>query len=108
MSLHTRHTKARKDDWLVIENKATAGYTEAGDQLAAYVEQVRVELAEPNAQVFGLLIADGASARVQAHLDTLEVWYLSLLSSLGYRRKDWPIVINPTEAEVLAATARKG
>lgn len=80
---------ASAGDWLVIENKATPAYLEAGDQLASYVTQVEADLARRGQRVFGLLIADGASARVQAHLDQLGLGYASL-TSLGYRRRTWP------------------
>lgn len=79
---------ALEGDWLVIENKATPGYIEAGDQVARYVVQARAELVAPGEQVFGLLVADGASARIQQHLESLEVGYVSL-ASLGYRRREW-------------------
>lgn len=99
LPVYCRRGSGQAGDWLVVENKATAAYIEAGDQVADHVALVHTELARPSEQVFGLLIADGASAQVQAHLSRLSIGYASL-STLGYRRRDWPQVVRPGPAEL--------
>lgn len=76
-----------KGDWLVIENKATCVDDAAIARIRGYVQQVKAELAEGTEEVFGLLLADGASPGSQARLHAQGIGYISL-SALGYRRLD--------------------
>jgi hypothetical protein len=77
----------RKGDWLLVSHKVTAVGHLAHDELAAHVDWFRAEMGERlgDAQVHGLLIADGASLLLERALRERGFGYLSL-SSLGYRR----------------------
>ncbi len=75
-----------KDDWLVVQYKTTAVGHNAHDELATHVDWLRAELGDRlgDAEVHGLLIADGASLLLERALRERSFGYLSL-SSLGYR-----------------------
>ena len=77
----------RRGDWLVIQHKTTAVGHNAHDELATHVDWLRAELADRlgDAQVHGLLIADGASLLLERALRERAFGYLSL-SAVGYRR----------------------
>ena len=77
----------RRGDWLVIQHKTTAVGHNAHDELATHVDWLRAELGDRlgDAQVHGLLIADGASLLLERALRERAFGYLSL-SALGYRR----------------------
>ncbi len=81
--------RIRTGDWLVVSHKVTAVGDAAGHELASHVDWLRAELEAGEglggAQVHGLLIADGASLRLERALRERRFGYLSL-SSLGYRR----------------------
>lgn len=78
---------AQPGDWLVIELKVLPGGTAAVDQLAGYCAAIETELADSDERVFGLLICDGASHRVQEYATKSGMEYLSL-AQLGYRVPD--------------------
>ncbi|MBF4770469.1 hypothetical protein ISU10_22070 [Nocardioides agariphilus] len=78
-----------KGDWLVIQHKTTAVGHNAHDELATHVDWLRAELASQpdklgDAEVHGLLIADGVSLLLERALRERAFGYISL-SSLGYR-----------------------
>jgi hypothetical protein len=77
----------RKGDWLLVSHKVTAVGHLAHDELAAHVDWFRSEMGDRlgDAEVHGLLIADGASLLLERALRERGFGYLSL-SSLGYRR----------------------
>ena len=77
----------RRGDWLVVQYKTTAVGHNAHDELATHVDWLRAELADRlgDAQVHGLLIADGASLLLERALRERAFGYLSL-SAVGYRR----------------------
>jgi hypothetical protein len=77
---------AKPGDWLVIENKALAGDRYDVAQTAGYVEAVKAELKTGDEQVFGLLLADGASPGTRAYAQAEGISYLPL-ATLGYRRR---------------------
>jgi len=84
--------RVRAGDWLVISHKVTAVGDAAGHELAAHVDWLRAELTarsaldgEPLPRVHGLLIADGATLRLERALRERGFGYLSL-TRLGYRR----------------------
>jgi hypothetical protein len=76
-----------RGDWLVIQHKTTAAGHNAHDELATHVDWLRDELGDRlgDAQVHGLLIADGASLLLERALRERAFGYVSL-SALGYRR----------------------
>jgi hypothetical protein len=77
----------RKGDWLVVQYKTTAVGHNAHDELATHVDWLRAELGDKlgDAEVHGLLIADGASLLLERALRERAFGYLSL-SAVGYRR----------------------
>lgn len=77
-------TYARVGDLLVIELKVTSGSMKAVDQLLGYVMRAEAEIAAPEQEVSGLLIADGAAHGVQEYAKEQGIGYLPL-TSLGYR-----------------------
>lgn len=74
---------ANKGDWLIIENKATMVDADAVDQLERYMAAAATELAVGDAQVFGLLLADGVTVAAQERQSSTTD-YISL-TLLGYR-----------------------
>jgi hypothetical protein len=76
----------RKGDWLVVQCKTTAVGHNAHDELATHVDWLRAELGDRlgDAEVHGLLIADGASLLLERALRERAFGYISL-SALGYR-----------------------
>jgi len=76
----------RRGDWLVVQHKVTAAGHNAHDELAAHVDWLRAELGDSlgDAEVHGLLIADGASLLLERALRERGFGYLSL-TALGYR-----------------------
>jgi hypothetical protein len=76
----------RRGDWLVVQYKTTAVGHNAHDELATHVDWLRAELGERlgDADVHGLLIADGASLLLERALRERAFGYVSL-SALGYR-----------------------
>jgi hypothetical protein len=77
----------QRGDWLVIQLKTTAVGHNAHDELAVLVDWLRAELGDRlgDADVHGLLIADGASLLLERALRERAFGYLSL-ASIGYRR----------------------
>lgn len=77
----------RKGDWLVVQHKTTAVGHNAHDELASHVDWLRAELGDDlgDAEVHGLLIADGASLLLERALRERAFGYVSL-SAIGYRR----------------------
>jgi hypothetical protein len=77
----------RRGDWLIVQYKTTAVGHNAHDELATHVDWLRAELGDKlgDAEVHGLLIADGASLLLERALRERAFGYLSL-SSVGYRR----------------------
>ena len=73
----------REGDYVVIENKATPVDLPALEQLTGYVDALRAEL-PGEAHVFGVLISDGTTVRLQEQLGQRGLGFLSL-TSLGYR-----------------------
>lgn len=73
----------REGDYLVIENKATRVDLPAHGQLTGYVGAVRRQV-DGGVKVFGLLISDGTTVRLQEALIASGFGQLSL-SVLGYR-----------------------
>ena len=73
----------RRGDWLVVQHKTTAVGHNAHDELATHVDWLRAELADRlgDAQVHGLLIADGASLLLERALRERAFGYLSLSPS---------------------------
>jgi hypothetical protein len=76
-----------KGDWLVVQYKTTAVGHNAHDELATHVDWLRAELGDKlgDAEVHGLLIADGASLLLERALRERAFGYVSL-SAIGYRR----------------------
>lgn len=76
----------RRGDWLVVQYKTTAVGHNAHDELATHVDWLRAELGDRlgDAEVHGLLIADGASLLLERALRERAFGYVSL-SALGYR-----------------------
>ncbi len=76
----------RRGDWLVIQHKTTAVGHNAHDELAVLVDWLRAELGDRlgDAEVHGLLIADGASLLLERALRERAFGYLSL-AAIGYR-----------------------
>ena len=71
----------------MVQYKTTAVGHNAHDDLATHVDWLRAELGDRlgDAQVHGLLIADGASLLLERALRERAFGYLSL-SAIGYRR----------------------
>ena len=71
------------DDWLVVENKATAVGQAALHQLSRYVD-LPARVGAERERVHGLLLADGDSVNLRRGLEEAGLDYLSL-TAVGYR-----------------------
>ena len=72
--------RGQADDWLVIENKATAVGPAARHQLSRYVDLLPTRIPVEPAQVHGLLLADGADIDLRRGLEEAGLEYVSLSS----------------------------
>lgn len=76
--------RGRRDDWLVIEMKATRYCPEAADQILGYVKEIYELLAGPDEDVVAIAVTDAATYPEQHDMATRGIEHVPL-SRLGYR-----------------------